>query len=815
MVRRKTEEKSVEETVTVATETTPVRRPRRKKSVVPAAEVSQPETSPPAGEVAPEQPILEEAVAAYQRGDMDQAWAHCRQALTIQPERTEAWTLAGMLCRQAGDLQQTVECYRRAITIAPDYAEAYNNLGNALMALQQFAEAAIAYQRAVELYPDWGATWLTLAESLRRQNRLVEAESACCQALNLDRGSAEILVVMGSILQQQGRLELAMDHFQQAVALAPRLATAHYHLGLLWRRQGQLPEAIHCFGEAIQCQPDLLMAYLYLAESYDHLGALDQALEAYLKALDINPGLAEAQQNVGSILHRQGRIDEAIVRFRQAIDLGLQHPTVWINLGNGYNLLGQLQEAVASYRQASALAPLPVTTRVNLVHSQQHLCDWQDMDSGRLRSELVEPALAWDAAEGIPPSPFPFLSLPTDLSEIEQQKIARNFAGYFQRSSRPAGDFSAMRQLSTERLRIGYVSSDFWDHATAHLIQGLFKHHDRKRFETFVYSFGPDDGSSYRQRIAAECDHFVDLRSFQPEEAVRRVYADGIHVLIDLKGYTRDCHPELFACRPAPVQVAWLGYPGSMGSDFIDYIITDRIVTPPDRQFCYSEKFMYLPHSYQINDGGQEVVVAATNRVGHGLPEQGTVFCCFNSHYKIEPRIFSVWMELLRQLSGSVLWLIDGPGRANLQRSAIEWGVAAERLIFAPRLPKREHLARHSLADLFLDTYYYGAHTTASDALWAGVPLLTCSGERFASRVGASLLHAVGLGKEGLVVQSLEDYRQRALELATHPQQLTQIRQKLQKNRLQQPLFDTARFVQDLESALQKMWQQWKRRVGK
>ncbi|MBF0124607.1 MAG: tetratricopeptide repeat protein [Magnetococcales bacterium] len=798
---------------------------RRRKSATAAVEVVQPpveagvagagDAVPPTDEIAPEQPLLEAAIAAYRRGEMEQAWLNCRQALVLQPERAEAWTLAGMLCRQAGDLQQTVECYRRAITIAPDYAEAYNNLGNALMALQQFPEAAIACQRAVEMHPEWSATWLTLAEALRRHSRLVEAESACRQALQLDPGNAEILVTMGNILQQQDRLDLARNHLQQAAQLAPQSAAAHYHLGLLSRRQGELSEAVRCFDEAIRCQPGLLMAYLYMAESYDHLGELDRAMEVYLKALELKPDLAEAQQNVGSILHRQGRIDEAIVRFRQAIDSGLQHPTVWINLGNGYNLMGQLQEAVASYRQSATLAPLPVATRVNLVHAQQQLCDWQDMEPERLRSEVVEPALAWDAVGQMPPSPFPFLSLPVEMSEAEQQKIARNFASHFQHNSRPIGNFAAMRQPQTGRLRIGYVSSDFWDHATAHLIQGLFGRHDRQRFEVFAYSFGPDDGSVYRQRIAAECDHFIDLRSFQGDDAARRVYEDGVHILIDLKGYTRDCHPELFARRPAPIQVSWLGYPGTMGADFIDYILTDRIVTPPDRQFCYTEKFVYLPHSYQINDSEQSIVADDGDRAAHGLPEQGVVFCCFNSHYKIEPRIFAVWMALLQSVPDSVLWLIEGAGRANLQRAAAEHGVASERLVFAPRLPKAEHLARHGHADLFLDTHYYGAHTTASDALWAGLPVLTCPGDRFASRVGASLLHAVGLGKEGLIVQSLPAYQKRALELATHPQQLLQIRQKLHKNRSHQPLFDSGRFVQDLENALQKMWQQWQRRGAK
>ncbi|ALF56607.1 UDP-N-acetylglucosamine--peptide N-acetylglucosaminyltransferase SEC [Nostoc piscinale CENA21] len=358
----------------------------------------------------------------------------------------------------------------------------------------------------------------------------------------------------------------------------------------------------------------------------------------------------------------------------------------------------------------------------------------------------------------------------------------------------------------TGRLRIGYLSNDFRNHATSHLMRSLFNLHDRANFEIFAYSFGADDKSEYRQYIATNCEQFRDITTLSIEESAQQIYDDGIHILVDLKGYTAGSRSGILALKPAPIQVNYLGYPGTMGADFIDYMIGDAIVTPPEFADSFSEKLVILPHSYQVNDYQQAIAATSVSRSQYGLPEQGFVYCCFNNNYKIEPQIFDVWMRILAAVPGSVLWLLVRFPAAedNLKKAAEARGIDSDRLIFAQYHRKAEHLARHQLADLFLDTLYCNAHTTASDALWAGLPVLTCRGETFASRVGASLLTAVGL--PDLVSHNLEQYEQLAIHLGNSPETLLKLKQRLAQNLMSYPLFDTPRFTHNLEQAYFAMW---------
>jgi predicted O-linked N-acetylglucosamine transferase (SPINDLY family) len=362
-----------------------------------------------------------------------------------------------------------------------------------------------------------------------------------------------------------------------------------------------------------------------------------------------------------------------------------------------------------------------------------------------------------------------------------------------------------------DRIRVAYLSADFHDHATAHLAAGLFEHHDRARFETFAVSFGPDDRSAMRQRLERAFGRFIDVRGKTDQAIAELVRRHEIDIAVDLKGVTLGARPGVLARRPAPLQVNYLGYPGTMGAPYIDYLIADAFVVPPDGEGAYSEKVVRLPDCYQINDATRPVAQAPPSRAQAGLPPDAFVFCCFNNNYKITPDLFDVWMRLLRAVEGSVLWLLEGNAHApgNLRREAQARGVAADRLVFAPRLADLDaHLARHRLADLFLDTHYCNAHTTASDALWAGLPLLTCAGATFASRVAGSLLHAVGLPE--LVTHSLADYEALALTLARDEILLADVRDRLARNRLTVPLFDTARTTRAIEQAFTAMWERHK-----
>jgi predicted O-linked N-acetylglucosamine transferase (SPINDLY family) len=370
-----------------------------------------------------------------------------------------------------------------------------------------------------------------------------------------------------------------------------------------------------------------------------------------------------------------------------------------------------------------------------------------------------------------------------------------------------------------EKIRVGYLSADFRHHAVALLIAGLIEHHDRRSFEVIGYSYGADDQSELRSRFEHGFDRFVDVRQIPNRQAAERIHDDAVDILVDLTGYTSSARTEVLAHRPAPIQVNYLGYPGTMGADFIDYIIVDRFVVPMDQQIFFSERLVHLPDCYQCNDDKRAIAARTPSRGECGLPEKGFVFCSFNSSFKIAPAFFDIWMRLLRAVPDSVLWLLDPwqkgaplAARANLTREAAARGIEPQRLIFAPFLSGLEghqkHLARHRNADLFLDTLPYSAHTTASDALWAGLPLLTCAGNSFAGRVAGSLLRAVGL--EELVTNSLEEYEALALRLAREPALLTGFRKRLARNRESYPLFNTKRFARNLEAAYRQMWEGWR-----
>jgi predicted O-linked N-acetylglucosamine transferase (SPINDLY family) len=368
--------------------------------------------------------------------------------------------------------------------------------------------------------------------------------------------------------------------------------------------------------------------------------------------------------------------------------------------------------------------------------------------------------------------------------------------------------FAHSRPASERPIRIGYLSADFREHAVAHLTAELFERHDRQRFEIFGYSMGPDDANAMRRRIEGGVDHFVDVKDLSNAEAAARIHHDGIDILVDLMGHTGRARTMIAAQRPAPIAVNWLGFPGTMGAAFIDYILVDAVVVPPEHQPFFAEKLVHLPHCYQANDT-QRPIGATPTRAECGLPDQAFVFCCFNNEYKLTPRFFAIWMRLLAAVPGSILWLLGTDAmKRNLAREAAARGIDPARLIFAGRQPLEDHLARHRLADLFLDTLPYNAHTTASDALWTGLPVLTLLGEGFPGRVAASLLGAIGLPE--LVTRSEEDYENMAVKLATEPLMLRGMRERLAANRLTAPLFDSAGFARRIERAYAEMWRRWR-----
>jgi predicted O-linked N-acetylglucosamine transferase (SPINDLY family)/glycosyltransferase involved in cell wall biosynthesis len=674
------------------------------------------------------------------------------------------------------------------IQLLKEAAERSSSLASRLNLQRQFSRENYSWEKRAEEWERWLSSGFG-GDAVHQPDAIAETALSTKNAGNLLRvvGEPEVAIAkyrrsleiepdylpalynLGLVLHDTDRIEEAEACFRRIVTIDPGDADALFHLGVLLHRRMRLDEAANTFRLAVHHAPDNPHLWMRLGDVYVSLftdNSLQKAAECFRKALELQPSLANAHFSLGRVHHFADRLDEA----------------------------------VRSYQVALNLEPETVAFGASLLDEMQQLCDWLRLDAlceFKRRSAVEQPAQ--------PPHPFGMLSIPS--TPTEQRACAQNFSRLL------AGPMARERERlsfrfdrsSRERRRIGYLSAEFHAHATAFLAAELFELHDRSRFEIFAYSYGPDDGSAIRERLRRSFDGFVDVRSLSHAAAATAIHADEIDILVDLKGYTIHARPEIMALRPAPVQVNYLGYPGTMGADFIDYIVGDRFVTPVARAPEFSENLVIMPDSYQVNDRHRPIAGTPSRRA-LGLPGSGFVFCCFNQTYKILPDVFAVWMRLLEAVPGSVLWLLEWNRWAaqNLSREAAARGVDPARLVFAPLLPLAEHLGRLSAADLFLDTLPYNAHTSASDALWAGLPVLTCAGETFASRVAGSLLTAVGVPE--LITHNLVDYEALGLRLARAPGELAALRDRLSWNRKTAPLFDTPRFVRNLENAYEAMW---------
>ena len=728
---------------------------------------------------------------------MDAIVAH-RQALEFNPNYAEAYLALGNALKQQGSLDQAMEAYRSAIKARRDYAEAHNNIGVLLVAQGRLDEATSAYREALALRPVYAEAHFNLGVVLHQKHELDAAEASYRRVMSLHPEIAVAHNNLGTVLKDQGRLDQALAAFDDAVKLQPDYAEAFYNRATVLQQQARLEEALAAYGRAVELRGDYTEALNNAGIVLVELGRLGDAIDLYRRLLERMPAHADACNNMGTALLAEGRPEEARAAFEQALAHRPDFPEAFYNLGNAWREFGNVAEAIAAYRNALLLRPDYADAFSQIAYHHAQACEWGSYETEH--QELVDMV-----RRGVRVPPFYLLATPA--SAADQLLGARNWIGPI-RPPRQAV-FEHRPVADRERIRLGYLSGDFHQHATAQLMAELFERHDRDLFEVFGYSYGPDDNSPIRARLDSAFDRFIDIRAMSHRDAARTIHADKVDILIDLKGYTHQARPAISAYRPAPVQVSYLGYPATMGADFIDYIIVDPIVVPASEQPFFSERLVHLPGSYQVNDSKREVASAPTSRQDWGLPEAGVVFCSFNNSYKISPAFFDIWMRLLRSVPGSVLWLLEANELVedNLRSEAETRGVEAERLIFAPRVASADHLGRHLHADLFLDTLPCNAHTTASDALWAGLPVLTCSGDTFAGRVAASLLAAAGMPE--LIAPSLEEYEHMALTLARDPRRLIALRQKLAVNRDGSDLFDPVKLTGNIEAAYARMWQTW------
>lgn len=740
---------------------------------------------------------LMQAFEALQAGRLTQARLACTEVLISETRRPDAWALLGAIHRRLGDDGLAAEAYQRAIDIGPGFADAWRNLGLLRKSQHQFDEALRLLNEAVRLAPLDRHAHSQRSDLLRLMGRNDEALQAADDTLLLAPHALEPLMHRGNALVALNRLAEAIATYQTAMQHHPASLDLNYNLGIALQRAEHPAEALPYFEHVLASTREAVEHWSAHRAHQPATGA-DATVMLHLRA----------SYSLGLCLQTQGDLAAAASEYRRLLTLDGGHFSSRFNLAAIYLALGQHERALTEYEVCLGLQPQHIGVQLDVMHLRQQLCDWAQLpDAAAQRALAVACA---QPPEGLdPPSPFALLSLPAGLSDAEIAPAAQAHARHLQAKAGPALPMRAARPLKPgQRLRVGYASADFHNHATMHLMRGVFERHDRERFQISLYSWGPDDGSSYRQQLHEDVDRFVDVAGWNEARIAERIRADQIDVLIDLKGYTRDSRPGIFARRPAPVQLTWLGYPGAAGAPWFDAVIADAVVAPLEVQPYFVEPIARLPHSYQCTDAQQPIARTGLSRKACGLPDQAVVIACFCTHYKLDADTFALWLRLLKAVPTAWLWLIDGAPivRERLRAAAKAAGVDPRRLVFAPVLPKDRHLERLQLADLFLDTRIYNGHTTVTDALWAGVPVVTQQGPAFAGRVGASLLQAAGL-PQGITHHSA-DYEALALKLLREPATRQAWRQQLATRRAQAPLWNTAGFVKDLEALILAQWQQ-------
>jgi protein O-GlcNAc transferase len=645
------------------------------------------------------------------------------------------------------------------------------------------------------------ARTLELAWADHQAGRVRQAEAAYRQVLANSPRNAHALHLLGILEAQRQNFSLALDLVLQAIKSSPNEAAFHSTRGNILMGLGRPSESILSYDNAARLAPGFAEPLYNRGNALRALQRHADAIASYDRALALRPGYVEALNNRGDTLLQLQRYDEAVLSFDRALALNPRYAEALNNRGSAMRQLKRYEDAAESYGKLAAIYPDFDYALGNLFDCRLHCCDWAHY--GQESARITQAVSAGKKAD------IPFRFLAFSQSPAAQLQCARTFVADRYRAS--ATPLWTGERYSHERIRVAYLSADFHNHATAYLMAELFETHDRQRFETTAISFGPDSEDEMRGRLRRSFDHFIEVRANADAEVANMLRQREIDIAVDLKGHTTYGRTGILAHRPAPIQVSYLGYPGSMGAPYVDYIVADGFVISEADEKFYDEKIVYLPDSYQVNDSKRAIAETTPGRVEAGLPEKGFVFCCFNNSYKIAPDTFDIWMRLLNKVEGGVLWLLaeNSSVTRNLRAEAERRGVSPERLVFAAKVKLDQHLARHRLADLFLDTLPYNAHTTASDALWTGLPVLTCAGSTFAGRVAASLLHAVGLPE--LVTRDLHEYEELALKLAQSPAMLSEIAARLTTNRATAPLFDTHRFRRHLESAYITMWERYQR----
>ncbi len=728
------------------------------------------------------------------------AYKQFTKALSLNPDVAETWNNRGTVLNDLKRYDEAISDFDQAAKLSSDYAGVYANKGKSLHLLTRYDEAFAAYDKALSIKPGLAEAWLGRGNVFTDLKRCDEAFAAYDKALSIKPSLAEAWLGRGKVFTDLKRYDEAFAAYDKALSIKPDLEGAWLGRGNVFWSLKRYDEAFAAYDKALSIKPSLAEAWLGRGNVFTDLKHHDEAFAAYNKALSIKPDLEGAWLGRGNVLWSLKRHDEAFAAYDKALSIKPDLEGAWLGRGNVFTDLKRYDEAFAAYDKALSIKPDLEGVEGQRLHAKMSLCNWENLDTE------IEKLIASVRAGKANSPPFVFLSfidLPDEHLRCAQAWVVAKHP--------QASESTWLGSIyAHDKIRIGYVSADFRKHAIAYLTAELFECHNRMKFTTTAFSLGLDDKSGMRQRLVNSFDTFVDCRNLSDADVARTIANAEIDILVDLNGFTQDARTSIFSYRPAPIQVNYLGYPGTMGAPYIDYIIGDKSLFTLADATAYSEKLVQLPHSYQPNDRKRHISDKNFKREECGLPKDRFVFCCFNLNHKIVPSVFDSWMRILKHVDGSVLWLLSKNQTAidNLRKETTSRGIDSARLVFANGIELPEHLARHRLADLFLDTLPYNAHTTASDALWAGLPVLTQIGNAFAGRVAAGLLNAIDLPE--LITHSREEFEALAIELALNGEKLKAIKEKLSRNRLTTPLFDTPLYTMHLEAAYEAMYQRHK-----
>lgn len=784
----------------------------------------------------------QQGIGYARQGNIEKAEKIFKEALTLT-KNPESYCLLGITAQKRNDIDGAIKFYYEALKLDHKYPAVHNNLGGIFLGKRLYQKAIAHFRITVSVDPSNSYAYCNLGNAYQVLSKHKLAVKYWEKSIDVNPKALDGYFNLGIYYSKINNVSKSNEYLKKVVKISPILDIAYRQLGLNYFKINRFAEAIANLELFLTTSAADELIYSILGNCYLNIGRYRESLANFKMALKLNPAFSQAQNDLGNYYFKTFQLDKALVCYKNALKTSTTGEDTYNNLAAVYLAEGRLKQASDSFKKSIRLNPKSANAFYGLglindklgkpklgaesfakavrfdpmlsmakalqVFMLMQICDWPKY---RNEAEKLDKLTTKEIKEGVKPGESPFINVlrKDDLEQNYQiaKLTCQNIDHEFGHAIEP---FSYPKHNKKKKITIGYLSYDFYTHATSQLILGLFRHHDRSKFKIYTYSYGPDDKSMYRKTVEKYSDKFTDIRNTGHIEAAKLINKDGVDILVELKGHTQYSRLEIPAMRPSPIQVSYLGFPGTTGADFIDYLITDKIVTPRSFTKYYSEKFAYLPDCYQINDNRKPISKKIYQKKDFGLPENAFIFSSFNTPTKISPATFAVWVKILKKTPSSILWLLDccPETKINLKKELARSGIDPKRIYFAPKLSNPEHLARIKLVDVSLDTFIYNGHTTTSDCLWAGVPVITLQGKHFASRVASSILTATKLTE--LITKTPKQYEDLAVKLAKDKGLLEKVKTKLNKNRLTTPLFDTEKFVKDLEKLYQLMWKNYLR----